>query len=189
MAKLEKLKKPDSMKGLSGLGKTTKLPPLPKPQQQAPRVENLVDQALMRLTDVVGDEKLAKRILKLKEKYPDASTLECAMMEYFDRKGIRYIFQQTLLGGRKVRYGQVVDFLIDKGAYVLVIEAQGNYWHTRRGKPQVDAAQRLALLGTTYRGKPIQQVVEVWESRIMQPKRSMRERTMSQALSGIGLGK
>lgn len=188
MAKLETLKKPKGLKGLPGLGDKVKMPPLPKPPQP-PRVVDLTDNEVARLTIAFGDERLAKRIIKLREKYPDASTLEVAMIEFFERKGIRFFFQQWLFGGRKVRYGQVIDFIIDRGAYMLVIEAQGNYWHTRKGKPQVDAAQRLALLGSTFRGKEIKSVVNVWESRIVQPSRSVRERTMNAALVGMELGK
>lgn len=186
---LPKLKKPKGLKKLPGLGKATKLPPLPKLEVGTPQVASLLDDELARLTNALGDERLAKKVLKLKEKYPLASTLECVIMEYLDRKRAHYIFQQTLLGGRKVKYGQVVDFLVDKGHYILIIEAQGNYWHTRKGQEGIDAAQRMALLSTTYQGKPILKVIAVWESRIMQPNRSIRERTLDAAMNGMELGK
>lgn len=187
--KAPSFKKPKALKALKGWGKAEKLPPLPDLDAGPERVASLVDDELARLTNALGDSQLAKRILKLKKKYPDGTTLELAIMDWFDRKRIRYFYQQWLLGGRILKGGQVVDFIIEQGARPVVIEAQGNYWHTRPGLMGHDEAQRFALLGTTFHGKKIGAVIEVWESRIMTPNKSMRERTMQLALQGIEVGK
>lgn len=184
-----KFKKPKALKALKTFGKKEKLPPLPDLDEGPQRVASLVDDEEARLTNAVGDRQLAKKILKLKQKYPDATTLELAIMEYLDRKRIKYIFQQWLLGGRILKGGQVVDFIVQKNANWLVIEAQGNYWHTRGGSEEKDRAQAFALLGLSFQGKKISKVVSIWESRIMQPNKARREQTLQLALMGIELGR
>lgn len=187
--KLKSLKKPKGLKGLSGLGKAERAQPLPDLDSGPQRVASLVDDALANLTRALGDEQLAKRILKLQQKYPDASKLELVIMEWLDRKRVKYEFQKWLLGGRKLKGGQVVDFALDQGTGVIILEAQGGYWHTRKGSIAHDKAQKLALLGLSVWGKPVRKVIEVWESRIMIPNQARRDQTMQLALLGIEVGR
>lgn len=185
---LKGLKKPKALKSLPGLGKKVKQQPLPDLDSGPQRMESLVDEELARLADALGDEKLAKKLLKLKKKFPDATMLELAIMEFLDRKQKKYVWQQWLLGGRKLKGGQVTDFIVDMGTYAMVIEAQGGYWHNRPGSRQRDQAQRFALLGLSIWGKKITKVIEVWEQRIMQPNKARREQTLNLALSGVEIG-
>jgi hypothetical protein len=186
--KVAEFKKPQGLKRLPGLGKTVKAKPLPDLDDGPERVENLVDTELTRLTDALGDGRLAKKLLKLKKQFPDATMLELAIMEFLDRKQVRYEFQKWLLGGRKIRGGQVTDFTVDMGTYVIIIEAQGSYWHNRPGSHANDEAQKFALLGLSVWGKKIKKVIAVWEQRIMQPNKTKREQTLQLALSGIEVG-
>lgn len=187
--KAPKFGKPKSFKKLSGLGKKQGVEPLPDLDDGPERVLNLVDDELTRLTDALGDEQLAKKVLKLKEKHPTGTMLELTVMEYLDRKRIRYVFQQWLLGGRILKGGQVTDYIVDAGPTVMVWECQGQYWHSRPGSVANDSAQEMALLGITFQGKKISKVIEIWESRIMQPNKAMREQTLNQARNGVELGK
>lgn len=181
-------KKPKSAKKLSSLGKEQGVWKPPDIDEVPQRVAALVDDELQLLTNTLGDERLAKRVLKLKKKFPDGTTLELTIMEYLDRKRISYEFQKWLLGGRAIRGGQVVDFAVDLGLSVMILEAQGSYWHNRPGSTPRDRAQRFALLGLSVWGKKVTRVIEVWENRIMQPNKAMRERTLNLALQGIELG-
>jgi hypothetical protein len=54
---------------------------------------------------------------------------------------------------------------------------------------QHDLEQKFALLGINIWGKKIEMVINVWESRIMQPNKAMREQTMNLAMMGIEVGK
>lgn len=186
---LPKVAKPKAFKKLPGLGKAQGGEPLPDLDDGPERVASLVDDELARLTDALGDEALAKKVLNLKKKFPDASTLEVAIMEFLDRKRINYVFQQWLLGGRALKGGQVTDFIVESGATMTVWEAQGNYWHSRPGSVAHDEAQRFALIGLSFRGKRISAVIDIWESRIMQPNKAMREQTLNLAVMGVELGK
>jgi hypothetical protein len=109
------------------------------------------------------------------------------VMEWLDRKGVKYEFQKWLLGGRALRGGQVVDFAVDLGVSTLIWEVQGNYWHMRPGKPQVDEAQKFALLGLSVFGKKVTGVVALWESRLIDKYK--RNHVMEMAMAGIELGK
>jgi hypothetical protein len=186
--KTPKFEKPKSLKRLKGLGKSQGATPMPKLASPVVRDELPVDTELSRLSTALGDEKLAKKVIKLKLKYPDASTLEVVMIEWFDRKRVKYVFQQSLLGGRAIRGGQVTDFIVDAGMFQIVIEAQGSYWHNRLGSKQHDEGQKFRLLGITFQGKKISKVVNVWETKIMQPSKALREQTMQLAISGIEVG-
>jgi hypothetical protein len=180
--------KPKALKKLKGLGKATGAMPLPKLDNPVVREEQPVDSELSRLTATLGDAKLAKKVLRLKTRYPDASTLEVVMIEWFDRKHVKYVFQQWLLGGRAIKGGQVTDFIVDAGMFQIVIEAQGSYWHNRLGSKQHDEVQKFRLIGLTFQGKKIKSVINVWESKIMQPIKAIREQTMRLAISGIDVG-
>ena len=56
---LKGLSKPRGMKGLRGLGPKVKQQPLPDLDERPERIESLVDEELARLTQLLGDEKLA----------------------------------------------------------------------------------------------------------------------------------
>lgn len=183
---LKKLKKPKGLKGLSGLGRKEKLPPLPD-LAEPPQIASVSDDELARLIDVLGDRNLAKKLLKLKQKFPDGTMPELVVMEYLDRNGVGYEFQKWLLGGRQLRGGQVVDFAVDRGTHTLIWEVQGTYWHTRPGNPQRDEAQKFALLGLSVFGKPVKGVISLWESRLM--SKYERKGVLEMAMSGIELGK
>lgn len=183
---LTKLKKPAAMKGLKGIGRRRKVEPLPKLGEQPDRIAGLIDDELAKLTRDVGDEQLAKRILKLQEQHPDGTIPELVVMDWLMRRGVKWDFQVWVLGGRVLRGGQVLDFVVDQGTKVMVIEVQGRYWHTRPGKLALDAAQKLALLGLTIWGKSVAGVVEVWDSRLL--NKHQRNRTMEMALAGVELG-
>jgi hypothetical protein len=190
MAKVKapEFKKPKALKGLSGLGRKHKQPPLPDLDSGPERVASLVNDELANLSRALGDdEKLAKKLLKLKQKFPDGTMPELVVMEWLDRRGIKYEFQKWLLGGRVLRGGQVVDFALDLGTSTLILEVQGNYWHTRPGKVQLDEAQKFALLGLSVFGQKVSRVVAVWESRLMDKHK--RNHTMEMALAGVELGK
>lgn len=183
---LRNLKKPPGLKKLPSLFKQDKLPPLPDLDAGPDPFGGPSDDELGRLTLVLGDRKLAQRILKLKEKFPDGTFPELVAMEFLNRRNVKYEFQKWLLGGRALRGGQVVDFALDMGTHTLIWEVQGNYWHTRPGKPQLDEAQKLALLGLSVYGKKVKGVVALWESRLM--SKYKRKGVLEMGLSGIELG-
>lgn len=186
---LKGLSKPKGLKGLKGLGKTVKATPVRDLDSGPERIESLVDDELSRLTQVLGDEKLAKRILKLRAKFyatTSGTIPELIIMDFLDRKRIRYEFQKWLFGGRAMRGGQVVDFAIDSGTRVIVIEMQGTYFHSKPGKVGSDAAQRLALASTTIWGKKVV-LVEAWERRLLD--KNLRDPTLEAALRGQEMGR
>jgi hypothetical protein len=189
IAPLKGLKKPKSMKRLSGLGRKHKQQPLPKLDSGPERIESLVDEELQKLSLQLGDERLAKRILKLRNKFYnviEGTIPELIIMDYLDRKNAKYEFQKWILGGRALRGGQVVDFAIDAGMRVVVVEPQGGYWHTRPGNVAKDLAQRIALMGITIWGKKVV-VCEVWERRLLD--KHLRPQVLDAMMRGEELGK
>jgi hypothetical protein len=186
---LKGLSKLKSMKRLPGLGKPVKQQPLPDLDEGPQRIESTTDNELTNLANRLEDMQLAKRVLKLKKKFFNTisgTIIELIIMDYLERRNYKYEYQKWILGGRALRGGQVVDFAVDVGTRVVVIEPQGEYWHTRPGKIQMDAAQKLALMGIEIWGKPVV-VVEIWERRLM--GKHTRQQALDMAMMGIELGR
>jgi len=186
---LKALHKPKSLKKLRGLGGSYKLPPIPDLSVEPERIAAVTDDAVQNLTNPLGDEQLAKRVLKMKKnEYPNATMPELVAIDFLKRRGTKWGFQVWALGGRKTIGGQVLDLIVDMGMGIAIWEIQGNYWHNRPGKMQLDKAQKFALVGIEIWGKPVTKVLEIWESRIMTDNRSRRRQVFEMAMSGIELG-
>jgi hypothetical protein len=189
--KVPEFKKPKEAKRLPGLTKKSGGTPLPS-LEAGGKLANLVnDEEYLRLMKSLDDDRLVKKIQSMKKTHGDATFLELVIMEFLDRKRVRYYFQYPLLGGRGVSGGQTVDFAVIQGPYATIIEAQGNYWHTVDNMEVFDAAQRAMLLASNEKvmGFPILHLVELWESKVMIPQRQMREYYMELALQGVEVGK
>lgn len=61
-----------------------------------------------------------------------------------DKLGIRYIFQQSFLGGRFQSGGLVSDFYIP--SLSLILSILGTYWHASPSVRAKDILQRIAVL-------------------------------------------
>lgn len=184
---LKGLKKPPGLKRLPTLGQTVKLPPIQDINTRPPQMPDTTDDVVARLTNVLGDRNLAKKLVNLKKKFPLATFPELVAMEFLDRRGIRYEFQKALLGGRAIRGGQIVDFALDRGTHSIIWEIQGTFWHTRPGRSQLDEAQKFGLLGLSVFGKPVKAVVALWESRLM--TKYKRNTVLEAGLTGQELGR
>lgn len=186
LPKLKKLGRGKGIPKLPSLGRKTKLPEMPDIDMAVHGAASVVGDEEQRLANTLDDPQLAKRVLKLKQKYPNATFPELVCIEWFERRRVKWEFQVWVMGGRSAKGGQVLDLIVDGGLYVIVVEVQGGYWHTRPGQSRVDAAQRLALMGIEIWGKPVK-VVELWEERIMDKRH--RENALRMALLGIEVGK
>jgi hypothetical protein len=173
-------------KRLPTLGRHHSLPPIPDLSQSVQAEAPNADTEYDKLVEATGSETMAKRILKLKKQYPNGTYPELVVMDWLMQHNVKWAYQFWVLGGKVLSGGQVVDFVVDVGSRAIVIEVQGNYWHTRGGSIQHDFAERLALLGITIWGKKVG-VVEVWESRIMDKYK--RDHAMQMALLGIEVGR
>ena len=187
---LEGLSGLGKLSGLRGLGKRPKSQPtpldsLPTGTEETPLV---ADDLESRVAKALGDERLAKKIVKLKEKFPLGSMPELVAYEWMERKKMRFLYQQNVFGGRARRGGYVPDFIVDRGGWAQVWQVQGNYWHSQPGQAQEDQAMKFALTGATINGLKVNQVIFLWESRIMNDDKS-RERVFNAALGGRELGR
>ena len=157
--------------------------PIRNPRLRHTAVYTLPDSELREITRLIGDTpsdvRTAKRIIGLRRNYPQATTPELYVMDYLRRKGVQFWFQQYLWGGRLVKGGLVADFTILYGKGGMVINVNGDYWHSKR--TQRDRSARFSLTGATVNGIKIFQFIEIWESDLWR----MKERIIELALSGI----
>lgn len=69
-----------------------------------------------------------------------------------DRLRRRYRYQVPVMGGRRLRGGQVLDFLIEDPPLDLPLQVMGEYWH----KGQLDPNERfnLAMIAHAFGREP-----------------------------------
>jgi len=53
-----------------------------------------------------------------------------------DKLGYEYYYQYQLFGGRNVRGGQVIDFIVLVPPKPIPIYVQGRYWHSNKMAPE-----------------------------------------------------
>lgn len=53
-----------------------------------------------------------------------------------DKLGYEYYYQYQLFGGRNVRGGQVIDFIVLVPPRPIPIYVQGRYWHSNKMAPE-----------------------------------------------------
>lgn len=185
---LKRLRKRKGLKGLPGLGRKARTLPLPVLGQQPTRVAVLTDERLARLTNQLGEQALAKRVLALQQKWPLGTVPELIVMDFLERRHFSYEFQFWVFGGRARKGGAVLDFVIDVGTGVIAVWVNGNYWHGRAGRSEVDHAQRLAVMGIRIWGKRVSATVSIWESRIATNNKFKREQALNAMIQGKELG-
>lgn len=136
-------------------------------------VDARVNEILRYLGNRQSDYPLAKRIAKL-EMQVDGTLPELVAYDWLTRRGIVFHFQANVLGGRRIAGGAVPDLAIRKGAGWQVWLINGDYYHSaafqlRHGQEGRDFAAKLKLLGTTYLGLRIEEVIIVQETHIRNP--------------------
>lgn len=53
-----------------------------------------------------------------------------------DKLGYEYYYQYQMFGGRNVRGGQVIDFIVQVPPKPIPIYVQGRYWHSNKMAPE-----------------------------------------------------
>lgn len=138
----------------------------------------------VRFVQTLDDEKLAKRLVKLQEKFPVATLPELVVYNWLEKEHVKFEFQVELFGGRRLRGGLLPDFVVERGAGAIAWQVQGEYWHSQALKDDGDRIANLRMLGQVVRGRRIEKVVELWENDLY--RKSLRNTVMSLALSGVG---
>lgn len=179
---LPRLKGMKRLKKLKGLGGTRlKMPDLAIPEISDGPTAPVADKLVEFTRRLNGDEKLAKRCVKLQERYPQASLPECVTYLWLEQNQIEFIYQSTFFGGRAVRGGLLPDFLVDRGDEWYAWEIQGEYWHS--DSRFSDLADHLRLRGSYFAGQRVGKVIELWESDIY----DKRPTIFTSAMAGLGL--
>lgn len=133
--------------------------------------------------DSPSDVRTGKQVLGLQQDYPQATVPELLVMIWLNMMGRQYWYQQYAFGGRNAKGGFVADFTVQQGEGGLVINVNGDYWHSARKGYSQDYAARIALTGSIINGLRIFKFVQVWESDLYR----MKERTIELALAGLEL--
>lgn len=89
------------------------------------------------------DNPPAIRIVEEEENLPTiiqgssvGSKEEARVSVALDELGFDYMYQYQLFGGRNVRGGQVIDFIVQIPPHPIPIYVQGRYWHSAKMAPE-----------------------------------------------------
>ncbi len=162
---------------------------LPKPKLEfvSPVQVDTTPDELDALIRLVGDVRLAKRIMALRVRYPNGTTPELAVFDWLQQqKWIEFEYQVNMYGGRRAPsgVGMVPDFVVwTDASNAMVWQVQGEYWHTVGNKEEQDRANNLRMLGQVINGARIGAVVELWEDDIYRKRGAL----FAAALAGVGL--
>ncbi len=171
-------------KRLPTLGKRI---PKPKLDFPTPPPEDTTPDELDQLVRLVGNVTLAKRLLRLRQQYPNGTTPELVVFDWLQQqKWIDFEYQVNLYGGRRAPAGMglVPDFVVwTDASNAMVWQVQGEYWHSVGNKEEKDRANNLRMLGQIINGARIESVVELWEDDIYQKRAAL----FSAALAGVSL--
>lgn len=183
---LSRLKRLDGLERLKNpFGKAApRLPELPD-LGKAVEEENISEEE--QLARAIGSSRLARKLIELLQSFPNATIPELIALEWLERNEIGYAYQVPLFGGRTASGGIVLDMLVNYGvgqAYGWRI--QGQMIHSLRGRPELDALQESALIGSTVLGQRIGDVIDIYDTRLLDEYR--REDTLNLAYAGIEVG-
>lgn len=149
-----------------------------KQSTESPEVRDAME--VMETTDV----KFAKKILKLKQGFVQATFPEMITYDWLASQGLAFVYQGEIYGGRRLPGGLLPDFVIDVGGAGIAWQINGEYWHSRLDQKANDATNNIRLLGQLVNGLEIQQVVVLWERDIYK----RRPFIFQMALGGLGIG-
>lgn len=128
--------------------------------------------------------KIAKYFLTLKlTRYPDITLPEAIVFMLLEAEQEEFAYQHEYASGRLYRGGAVIDFWLPNRA--TVIRVQGDYYHTKPERVELDLIQRSELAFATIDGKRVERVVDVWERRLLSAE---RRHVVKAALNGEELG-
>lgn len=133
---------------------------------------------------ILGNVVLARRVAKLKSKYPDGSLPELVVMDWLDSRSVDYDYQVNVFGGRARKGGQVLDFIVSAGiGRVWAWRVQGFYYHSQAPRSDLDAFQKASLKGASLNGRTIQEVVDLEEAHLLSD--NLRDSTLQWAMAGL----
>ncbi len=128
---------------------------------------NLIPEDLRAFARVVGLRR-AKAAWKLMQRGLQGSLPELLTYDWLEKHKRSFQFQTSLLGGRMVRGGTVLDFVVfdlsPDGVYCWRV--QGEYWHQGPISKAQDEWQSYRLRQLWIGGLPVVAVVDLWENDI-----------------------
>lgn len=145
---------------------------------------SLTDPRIAEILGKIGrgseQEALAKRVVALEQLYPQATLPELVTIDYLKQKSVEFYFQELVAGGRNVKGGRVLDFVIPQGGQCLVLAVHGEYWHPSE---QQETMTRLIIMSSIIAGMKPWAYVEIWEDDIFLDA----DRVLDSAMAGIQL--
>lgn len=145
---------------------------------------NVLPEAIKEIARIVG-ERRAREVWKLKQRGIDGTLPELLTYAWLDKQKRLFEFQSSVMGGRRVSGGAVLDFVIfDLSASgVMCWRIQGEYWHQGRRAMARDQWQVYRIRQQRIGGLPVIGVVDLWENDVYRRYPEI----FRQAEMGVGL--
>ena len=128
---------------------------------------DLMPEEIRALAARIGTDR-AREVQELRARGVEGSAPELCTYDWLESRKLAFDFQSAQMGGRRVRGGTVVDFIIYglSGNGVYIWRVQGDYWHSSRESASNDAELARRLRRIKIGGEPVAAVVDLWESDI-----------------------
>ena len=151
---------------LKGLGRVRPIKPS-KPVLKPDKLDLPSDMPveIARMVPTMG-ERNARTVWRLQKRGIRGTAPELLVYDWLERKRVRFEFQSSQFGGRKIRGGIVTDFVVWIGALMMAWRVQGAHWHSSAIAKARDQSTKVRLLHTRYYGQKFSAVCDLGEMSI-----------------------
>lgn len=120
------------------------------------------------VSSMYPQEDLAERVYEVQGKKATSGEYNVALA--LEQLGLDYTFQLSILGGRSVAGGIVLDFLVDTVPLPTPLWVHGEYWHS--GAQRAKDMRQQALVDQESRGG-YAPAVEIWFDECDTPEKAL----------------
>lgn len=187
LGRLSPMKDTRALKGGAAFEPDAELEPLPgmlefaEPFGDTSEQDSRINLILSRIGGDGDDVNLAKQMIYYQDtEAPNATTPELMIFTMLRGLNRPFQFQVPYRGGRRVRGGIVIDFLVEQYGEWTATAVQGEYWHSDAESNDRDRNARSLVMGAVIDGLTVGSYVEAWDGDLY----TDREGVMQSILAG-----
>lgn len=153
---------------------------LPEPFGDTREIDERYNLLLSRIGGSEEDMGLVRQMVYYQDnEVPYATTPELLLYTMLTQRQIQFAFQVPYRGGRAVKGGLVLDFLVNSYGEGLVIAVQGDYWHSDADTKSRDKAAESMVMGQVVNGLTVTDYVEAYESDLYADREGVLESSLA----------
>lgn len=167
---------------LAGLPRIKAKPPELRLRPRSDATTTDLPEEIQQLIPKMG-ERNARTVWKWKRRGLQAAAPEILVYEWLTGRKLRFEFQSSQFGGRRIRGGVVTDFIVWNGSRPMAWRVQGMHWHSGAATRAKDKANAIRIMASSHGGQRFIAVVDLWEEDVYRGVNKVCE----EAMRGRGL--